>query len=311
MANPRPDSWNTPTVYKPGVKTGRKHLSMNEGRHHSSKKTLPHFSSSFDSSEFVAHDPLSRCAQLRKDLDPRGHLQDILAGPTLAKTIRPRLSEGASGPLPTIAAPNPLMRQAKIRDASSFSAHRANHSTNRDPTSPQSPKDQHAASPPTFPPPADPHMLRKFSDAASQVVRNARPSTLTMNAHIREALKRSSPEPAPARSPASTLDRAPSTFSDAPILEHCAEVLTGEQPELRKDRIKIVWGQSHRRPPSRFEFFPETAPSDPSPVLGRATSHPFERTTSHPWSESEWASGPAAIRANRTRLLPAASWCSK
>jgi len=290
VANPPTPSWNSSTVSKPVVKNARKQLSMNEGHHHTSKKVLPHFSSSFDSSEFVAHDPLSRCAQLRSNLDPLGHLQDILGPPTLAKTIR---LEGAIEPLPKLVAPNPLTRQPRIRNAGGFSAHKTNHSTHLDSTSPG---EQHAASPPTVPPSADPRPLRKFAEAASQVLRNARPTTLSVNAHLREELRSSSAEPAPVCSPESTLDCARRTGSDALILGRRAGALTGEQSGLRKDRIKIVWGHS-RRPPSRFddEYLPA---SDPSPV-SRSTEprNPFVRATSHPWSGSEWASG--------------SGWCSK
>ena len=288
VANPPPES--SPTVHTPAVKTGRQQLSMNERHPHSPKKVLRHFSSSLDSSKFVAHDPLSRCAQLRSDLDPRGHLQDILRGPTLAKTIR---CESASKPLPELAAHKPLMRQTKISNASAFSAHKANHSTHQDSTSP---REQQAASPPTFPPSPDSRPLRKFSEAASQVVRDARPSTLAVIAHIREVLQSSSPAPAPALPPESTLDWVRRTGSDALVLGRHAGSLTGEQSGLGKDRISIVWGH-RRRPPSRFDDknFPDVTASDPSPVCSLPesspkTRNPFERAPSHPWSESVLAS---------------------
>ena len=116
---------------------------------HSDKKPVKHpdkafhressYSASFGSHELVTHPlPATRCDQLRRQIDPRGHLLEVLSlcapydqdhpdgdsmrrdkGPKLANTIS---FEGHREPVTRIVSPNPLRPLARIRNASSFLA---------------------------------------------------------------------------------------------------------------------------------------------------------------------------------------------
>jgi len=225
---------------------------------HADKKVAQHhYSASFDSSDFVANHPApeSRCEELQKLTDPRGHLLEMLdikpprdqdnvdvdflreRNPTKVKTRNPSTKP---------AAPNPLLRTPAFRNASSFCSGASSagnrqavrrgstsltlRSSNRKPGSLEKPtsqdEDQHAPSRPTQPPSAGPRPLRRFSDASRLLVRNHH-----------AALTHPPSDISPARAP-------------------------------KEGRIRIVW-----QPPSNFtygivdDFLPERTTLNPEPFV--------------------------------------------
>jgi hypothetical protein len=279
-----------------GVRLQRRDTSGNahgvrsvKARHHShsDKKLVKHrykafhsdssYSASFDSAELDAHHPLpeSRCNQLRRRIDPRGHLREILGlcapyqdhadgdslwrdrGPKLVKKI---IFEGIREQATRLVSSSPLRPLSGTRNASSFHVSRASSTHGKNHAL------RHGATSVVLLPSDEPPLLLPSERSPGSGGESARKSSCSSHEEGEHApspptLGTRPPSPGPAPALVRLSARTPETTVQPSMGTSEAARLAASSPS--EGRIQIFW-----QPPSGAslmrDFFPERASSFPA-----------------------------------------------
>ncbi|KAJ1488854.1 hypothetical protein T484DRAFT_3584901 [Baffinella frigidus] len=213
------------------------------------------YSSSFNSSNFFAQRQESRGDQLRKQIDPRGHLQEILDRAPLDRNhadgdsvdLVERRGRGSKPAIPS--AGSSFFGVSSTRGLGSVEELPPRCSDG------SLDADDHGSSLPTLPPSPGPRARRRFSEAARLMIRDAHPA-LTRSPSEHASLPTPPPSPGP---------RALRRFSQAArLVIHAQSALTratSDPAPSSESGIRIMW-----QPPSNESFKQDFFPEDEAAV---------------------------------------------